>query len=394
MAVTSIVRFAARSGNLLLLQYLEEQAGRKSHPMIQASGSAAFELAAKGAIMLLPNIFSKQGKHPTPAQRLRHFALYTTQHRASTTSWIKRQNLVMLQESSLREESMEGTVLFKRISYIGIAALQCLCIMSNSIAYADSAIPNIVSPASPGRIYIGLFAGGETVHSDALKQEGTAYLASGLGGPLAVNAFGTSSSASGWFGGGHIGYQGSRDILNNPGSAWTFLPAAELEGYYLGNITLRGVDLNNSTARLEEHDFHVTYPMSTNVFLMNAILDISHAYSNRVHLYAGFGIGSGIISISGAYAAQVAPEEPGINHYNSDTSDTAVAFAAQPKLGLRFDLTQHASLFAEYRFLYLSPTNYLFGSTVYSTHVATSNWDVKMGSQNYNMGAIGIDYAV
>lgn len=49
-------------------------------------------------------------------------------------------------------------------------------------------------------------------------------------------------------------------------------------------------------------------------------------------------------------------------------------------------------MFLEYRFLYLSASDYTFGSTVYLTHIATTNWDVKIGSQYYNMATAGIQF--
>jgi len=92
------------------------------------------------------------------------------------------------------------------------------------------------------------------------------------------------------------------------------------------------------------------------------------------------------------YPELLAPAEPGINHYNSDTSDTTSAFALQPKVGLSFDLGSNTNAFVEYCFLYLSATDFTVGSTVYPGHVATSNWNVKLGSQYYKMGTVGIHY--
>ena len=53
----------------------------------------------------------------------------------------------------------------------------------------------------------------------------------------------------------------------------------------------------------------------------------------------------------------------------------------------------HLSIFAEYRYLHVSATNYTFGSTVYPTaHAETSNWDSHLGSMNFNTGIFGIEY--
>lgn len=248
-------------------------------------------------------------------------------------------------------------------------------------------------------IYVGAFGGGGSVTSGNLYQQGTALYPYGSDsgyinnkGPLAVNAEGASNSDSGWFVGGHVGYRWPAKSLNHIGSNWTFAPASELEGYYLGGTTIQGDDLNNATARLVEHYFHVTYPLQTGVFLVNAVLNANHSALERFHPYVGVGAGAAVISISGANSTQKVPSEPDINHYNSDSSDTSTAFAAQPKMGVSFDLSQHTSMFMEYRFLYLAASNYTFGSTSYPTHVATTNWDVKIGSQYYNMGSIGLQF--
>ena len=255
------------------------------------------------------------------------------------------------------------------------------------------------SVAPIGAMYIGAFGGGGAVSSDNLSQEGTALYnyksvsaSINNGGPLAVNAIGKSNGSSLWVAGGHVGYRWPARLLNSVNSNWTFAPATELEGYYLGGATLNGDDLNNDTARLDEHDFYVTYPMHTGVFLVNAILNVNHSNFGKFHPYVGVGAGTAVVSISGANSTQKTPSEPGINHYNSGSSDTTLAFAAQPKIGVSFDVNKTTNVFVEYRFLYLSATDFTFGSTVYPTHVATSNWDVKIGSQYYNMGTIGLRY--
>ena len=248
------------------------------------------------------------------------------------------------------------------------------------------------SLASVGSIYVGAFGGGGAVTNTGLSQQGTAFYAEASGGPLAVNATGQLSGSSAWIVGGHVGYQWPERVLNHIGSNWTFAPATELEGFYIGGASLSGDDLSNDTTRLTEHDFFITSPMQTGVFLVNAVFSANHPSLGKFHPYIGVGAGTAVISIVGANSTQKTPSEPGINHYNSGSSDTGIAFAAQPKMGVSFNLSQNTTMFVEYRFLYLSASNYTLGSTVYPTHVATSNWDVKMGSQYFNMGTVGLQY--
>lgn len=264
------------------------------------------------------------------------------------------------------------------------------CLASASLGYAGT-MGDVASP-STGKIYVGAFGGGAGMSTGNMSQKGTAFLAEASGGPLAVNARGKSNDSSTWLVGGHVGYRWSSNLLENLSSEWMMAPATELEGFYLGRHTLKGSELNNGTTRLIEHNFHVSYPMSTGVFLVNAILNGHSSKFEKFHPYVGVGVGTAINPISGAVSTQLDPSEPGVNHYNSDTSDTALLLAAQPKVGVSFDVNQNMNVFAEYRFLYLSSSDYTFGSTVYPTHVATSNWNVKMGSQYYNMGTIGINY--
>lgn len=268
----------------------------------------------------------------------------------------------------------------------GKAVSGCLLALSASVAYSGAMGAESIN--SPGKVYVGVFGGGGAVNSTDISQFGTAYYLELAGGPLAVNAFGTAESSSMGMVGGHIGYAWG----NNMGLHLPITPAVELEGYYMGGAQLEAHDFSNDTARLPEHDFLVTYPLKTGVFLVNAVLNANDSVFGRFRPYVGVGIGSAVVSISGATATQLSPPEPGINHYNADPNDKAVTFAAQPKIGVHVDLSPRTRVFAEYRYLYLSQTSYTFGSTVVSGHVATSPWQVSINPQHYNMGTIGIDF--
>lgn len=274
----------------------------------------------------------------------------------------------------------------------GTSIVSILLLLSGSPTQAGTMGAEVASPTDA--IYVAAFGGGGGRTSAHLVQQGTALYSydAPQAGPLAVDAFGKSSSGSTWIVGGHVGYRWSDRSLNHIGSNWTFAPAAELEGYYLGQSTLRGDDLNNTSAATFEHDFHVTYPMQTGVFLVNAVLNANSSNLGRFHPYVGVGAGGGVVSISGANSLQTSPPEIGVNHYNSNSDDSSVAFAAQPKVGVSFNVTPNTNVFVEYRFLYISATNFTFGSTSYPTHVATTNWNVQIESQYYNIGTAGIQF--
>lgn len=284
----------------------------------------------------------------------------------------------------------------KGISYskfpIGI-----LFVLMSSLGYAAPAPVMLNTPLmhnTPGSIYVGAFGGGGSTNHFNVNQYGTAFYPDAVGGPVAVNAFGSLEDSS-WLAGGHLGYQWAEVSLRPLNLALGLSPAFELEGYYLGKTSFTAHDVNNDTTRLPEHDFVVTYPIETGVFLTNAVLNFnSCCYLGGIHPYVGVGIGGAVASISHATATQIAPPEPGVNHFNSNASDTASTFAGQVKVGLNFDLGYNLSLFLEYRWLYLSSTSYAFGSTVYPGHFATSNWQVKMDPHDYNIGTLGIQYSI
>lgn len=263
------------------------------------------------------------------------------------------------------------------------AVAGCVLALSTSLTYCGTMGP-ATNPSN--KVYVGAFGGGALISRMGVTQSGTAFFLEANGGPLAVNAFGSTNSDSTGILGGHIGFAWPNAV----GARLPLTPAVELEGYCIGRTALHARDLSNQTERLPEHDFFVTYPLKTGVFLVNAVVSADDSLG-RASPYVGIGIGSAVLSVSGAISTQVNPSEIGVNHYNSETNDRAVAFAAQPKAGVSFDFGR-TSIFVEYRFLYLSQTNYTFGSTVYPTHVATSPWLVKIKPQHYNMATIGVDF--
>jgi opacity protein-like surface antigen len=251
-----------------------------------------------------------------------------------------------------------------------------------------------VQVAATEKVYLSIFGGGGTSNQVNISQYGTAFYFEGAGGPLAVNAFGRTNSRSVGIVGGNLGYQFADIGLNSLNIQGGLSPAAELEGYYVGKSSFRAHDINNETTRLPEHDFLVTYPLSTGVFLVNAVLNFNSPTYTRWRPFVGAGIGAAVLSVSNADALQTSPPEADVNHYNSNPNDTAAAFAAQTKVGLNFAFSEHLSVFAEYRWLYIANTNFTFGSTVSPGHAATSSWNAHLGSQHYNMGAAGLRFTV
>lgn len=274
--------------------------------------------------------------------------------------------------------------------------MQGICGASLALVYMTGANAGTMGEVAvaTNKIYFGAFGGGGSMSGKMnARQHGTAFFTEAAGGPLAVDAFGKVDIGSMGLVGGHIGYQW-KDLPVSFYTGQNFTPAIELEGFYLGKSSFKGDDLINSqVARLAEHDFRVTYPQNAGVFLVNAIIKMNPIQS-RFQPYIGGGIGAALLSISNASSVQTSPSEPDVNHYNSHTNATNATFAAQGKVGLEYAITDGLGIFAEYRGIYFAQSNYVFGSTVYPTHAATSSWQVGFGSQYYNTGVLGLHYTI
>jgi opacity protein-like surface antigen len=266
---------------------------------------------------------------------------------------------------------------FRSCVFIFIGLVACI-----NAAQAYDSSPKKKQDDKPMGIYFGGFGGGGFFSAD-VAQKGTAFFSQDAGGPLSVNAVGDTNASWFGFGGLHLGYE----WLGDPESSWHFTPGVELEGYYFSKT--KTADLDNPAERLDFHLFTDTFPMRTGVILASGILALTNHY---VTPYVGLGIGSAMISIHGADSTQTDPPEPGVNHFNSDPDAFDWSFAVQAKGGLRYQLFKYMRLFGEYRFLYVTPTNFTFGSTQYPGHVATSSWKVRLSDMYYNLFSVGIDF--
>ncbi|MCK9512291.1 MAG: outer membrane beta-barrel protein [Pigmentiphaga sp.] len=232
--------------------------------------------------------------------------------------------------------------------------------------------------------YLGLFGGIGSASSSSLRQQGGFYLPGPLGRRVAVDADGRAGSKDVALGGIQAGYEWSR--LNLGQTQWGLKPAVELEGIYIGKHSLSG------GLPIDPHVLgtqYVTLPMRASVLLANAVFTFQTPYSNKVFPYLGAGVGVARMSIKGADSAN--PNEPGINHFDSNPDASDSAFAMQFKAGLKGELTTNLFLFAEYRYLSISSTRYTFGETL-PPHLPTDPWDVSLGRQKYNLFSVGLQY--
>lgn len=266
-----------------------------------------------------------------------------------------------------------------------VLALLSLSTMKFSLMAEECCYP---SPCN--RFYIGAFGGGNYSNATRIRQTGTAFFTEAQGGPLAVDARGHARKTSSGFGGAQIGYEWLQCPFNLGLSNWNITPAAEIEAYFYSH-TKKGHFIN-PTNRLPEHDFTNTFPMDVGAYFVNGVFTLRNGCLGKIAPYLGGGIGVANMFIRKAKSLQVSPLEPGINHFNSGRSDSAWAFAAQAKAGLQYTICERFHIFAEYRFLFVDSSNYIFGSTNYPTHAPTSTWNVKVNNMWYNAFALGIQF--
>jgi len=262
--------------------------------------------------------------------------------------------------------------------------LTMLAITSSLAAYDDCCY----EPSCGNKFYIGAFGGGLFSNKPTITQTGVAFFTEAQGGPLVVDAKGHSRHTSSGFGGVQLGYAFAPSNMGC--SRWNFNSALELEAYWYSH-NKKG-DLFNDTDRLVERDFFNKFPIHAGVYLVNGVFTLNSACLGSFAPYIGGGIGAARLSIRHAESLQADPPEVGINHFNSDRNDSAWGFAAQAKVGLRYNVFCNFHIFAEYRLLYIEPSRYDFGSTKYPTHAPTSTWIVNINDMYYNAFAIGLQY--
>lgn len=261
-------------------------------------------------------------------------------------------------------------------------------------------------------LYLGLFGGGSSSVSNDFTQSAIAYKREGDGQAhanydLRVDGTGTTHSKAGAVGGLHIGYEGSEIPMGNGQSGWGLRPAVEFEGYYLGTSVSGnlanpqyepGIDLdypaNDHGIAAGEHTFKNAFNLDAGVLLINAVFTVKTPWSTKIFPYIGGGIGGAITALSEGDSTQLTPEyEATVNHFNSNPNASSSGFAVQAKAGGRAELVDNLSVFAEYRYLNISATNYVFGQTVYpGTHSVTSNWHSHFDAMGFHSATLGIDY--
>lgn len=268
---------------------------------------------------------------------------------------------------------------------IGLISLAIICADANAACCKQSMLSGYSG------FYVGAFGGRTNASHPAVKQTGVALFRDAVGGPLFVDARGHAKGATIGFWGLHLGYQFSSGwSLGSACRPWCLIPGIEVEGFYFNKT--RHAELINPTSRLPEHDFLDTFPAHNQVYLANAIFNLKAPCCSLLTPYVGIGIGVMNTHIHNAVSAQIAPPELDVNHFNSGKNASKGAFAVQGKVGLNLNIWNNFNLFGEYRALHVDNARFMFGSTRYPTHAATTNWRVKVNQTTYNMWSLGINY--
>ncbi len=263
-----------------------------------------------------------------------------------------------------------------------IKKLSCL-LFAVTCSFGVVVCPAADSSSEQGA-YIGLFGGFGSASSTSLRQEGGFYLPTPAKHRIGVDANGDTDRQQLDLGGIQVGYEWRRQT---PGqSKWGLKTGVELEGIYIGKHSPVG-DLPIEPSVLGTQ--FVTIPMSAGVQLANAVFTLDTPYFKKTSPYLAVGVGMAIVSIKGSNSTN--PNEPGVNHFDSDPDASDSAFAMQFKAGLKRELTEKLFLFAEYRYLFINSTRYTFGETL-PPHFRTDDWEVSLGRQSHNLFVAGLQY--
>jgi opacity protein-like surface antigen len=241
-----------------------------------------------------------------------------------------------------------------------------------------------------GRFYTGVFGGGGGFSVSNFTQSATKYSPPSEGGTLNVTALGGGRTAGVGMAGIQVGYLWPELVDKNPKRAnpSSLNIGTEFEGYYLGTK----LEHTLGSAPPRPATFDSTFPINGGTLLGGIALHFGMSEQKRYHLFLGGAAGTSVLTAHDATSYQILPTESGINHFNTKPTATAWTFAAQAKIGLMYDVTDHFKITGEYRFLYLTPARFTFGSTLYTGHPATTPWRVKFGNMYVNLGDLGLSY--
>lgn len=283
--------------------------------------------------------------------------------------------------------------------FIKTLKLASLCALSVCLFGAQedkkSDPPQQVDPYNnEGHIYLGIFGGGGAVTVSNFCQAALVNYpnSGGQGGPQNVSVYGGGKSTAVGMAGAQLGYLWPEfKETNSKRQGQTSMNlATEAEAYYVGFRIRRNLDgVNNWVTR-----YYSTFPIDGGVFLGSFVGHFGMNCESRYHFFIGGAAGASILLAHDASSYQTRPANNlTLNIFNSNRSDSAWVFAAQGKAGVMYHFTEFFKISGEYRFLYLTPARFTFGSTVADNIPTTNRWRVKFGNSFFNMGDLGFTFS-
>jgi opacity protein-like surface antigen len=152
----------------------------------------------------------------------------------------------------------------------------------------------------------------------------------------------------------------------------------------------------DSVLALIEEEFSPGHHKFSNSMIMdswNAAVNgtLSYDFSSKFSLNGGIGVGFTAVTLKKAesFQSSPAPVDPGyettndngggiVNHFNSQPNASNILMFGQLRLSSKIQIVQNVALRIEARSMYMGESTFTFGSTKYTDHAPTDNWNYKI----------------
>lgn len=217
-------------------------------------------------------------------------------------------------------------------------------------------------------LYFGIFGGAAFGMSNGV---------SALDSPPLFSAGGRATPGTAAVAGIQVGYNFRSIALDSAKSYW-LQPAAQFEAFYLGQATESGSLTGGVVGTAVSSSNQFGSNLNMGVFLVDGVAK----FVTPIGLvpYIGGGIGGAYLASSGT--SFVGPSGADLL---STGSYAQGAFAGQGLVGLQYNLSEHWSLFAEYKILYIKETQFSYLMT-------SGNTMLIKYPESYNIAIAGIRF--
>ncbi len=155
---------------------------------------------------------------------------------------------------------------------------------------------------------------------------------------------------------------------------------------------INGANADSVIEFVEEHygPGHHTFSNTMTMTSLNAAVNLTLSYSitPKISINTALGLGFSAITLRNAESLQTSPAaaNPGyettsdngggpVNHFNSQTKASSNTQILQFRLGTKLELTPKVALNIDARGVYRGESEFTFGSTKYTDHPPTDNWN-------------------